>query len=566
MNPGLTTSIYSTVFGSNSNTINISPTAFLVDTCERVYVGGWGGTTNGIGNTNNMTTTSTAHQETTDGSDFYFIVLEEDAVGVEYATYFGGDGIAEHVDGGTSRFDKNGVIYEAVCAGCNSSDDFPTQSGVWSEVNGSANCNLGVIKLNMDVSGIDVEITSGVNQNGCAPFTVQFDSDTMNTINFMWDFGDGNTSTEADPSYTYENSGVYQVVLTGENFSLCGTESFVDTAYATITVNESLVIANAGPDTVSCGGASVVLGDPAVSGVTYSWIPADGLNLTNVAQPQSSPIDSTTYILNTIDLNGCTDSDTVFVNLFGIIAGPDTTLCFGDSVQVFVSGGDTFSWSPPDEVSDPNSPSPFVYAGGTTELTVNVSSDVGCEDNATVTLLTISNPEPNFEILAEPSCDDVEITFTNLSQNSNSYLWSFGDGSVDSTVNAIHSYPTGPGPIVYLVAYTDNEICNDTMYLDLSGEQFGLDTLSIRFGNVITPNSDGLNDCFKPHFSGVYSDCYELVVYNRWGNLQFESIAGQENCWDGRNKAGIRVSKGTYYYIVRISDFEKAGWVEVVDN
>lgn len=790
MNPELTTSIYSTVFGSNSNTINISPTAFLVDTCERVYVGGWGGSTNQIGNTNDMTTTPAAFQETTDGSDFYFIVLKEDASGVEYATYFGGDGIAEHVDGGTSRFDKNGVIYEAVCAGCGSSDDFPTQQGVWSEVNGSTNCNLGVIKLNMDVSGIEVEINSGANQEGCTPFTVQFDSDTVNTINFMWDFGDGTTSTEADPEHTYAIAGVYQVVLTGENFGLCGAESFTDTAFATITVNESLIIANAGPDTTSCSGASVVLGDPAVPDVTYTWSPSDGLNLTGVAQPQASPTDPTTYILNTIDINGCEDADTVVVDVFAIAAlgdtalcageeaqlfvnggsswawspsgslsdplsqnpvstatstttytvqsdngagcsavdqvtvtvnplpianagtdvsvcegeevqlsagggttyswspasglndpevsdplaspiidteysvlvtdingcqdtdavlvetippplviaspdesicvgdivqlgvtgaltydwfpltglvdpndqplaspinsityyvvgedangctntdsvlvevfritaGPDTTLCIGDSAQVFVSGGETYSWSPVDGVSDPTSQSPFVYSGESTEFTVAVISDLGCEDNATVTLTPLSNPEPDFETSALPSCDGVEMTFTNLSQNADSFYWDFGDGSVESTTNPVHYFPVGNGPVVYLVAYNNDGLCNDTLHLDLSAEQFGQDTLSVRFGNVITPNYDGLNDCFKPHFSGVYSDCYELVVYNRWGVLQFESVAGQEHCWDGRNKAGVRVTKGTYYFIARINDFEKAGWVEVVVN
>ena len=790
MDPDLTTSIYSTVFGSNSNTINISPTAFLVDTCERVYVGGWGGTTNGIGNTNNMTTTANAEQLTTDGSDFYFIVLKEDAAGVEYATYFGGDGLAEHVDGGTSRFDKTGVIYEAVCAGCGSSDDFPTQQGVWSEVNGSGNCNLGVIKLNMDVSGIDVEINSGANQQGCAPFTVQFDSDTVNTINFMWDFGDGTTSTEADPSHTYDTAGVYQVVLTGENFGLCGAESFTDTAFATITVNESLVVANAGPDTISCSGASVVLGDPAITDVTYSWSPPDGLNLTGVAQPEASPAVSTTYILNTTDINGCEDADTVIVDVFAIAAtgdtalcagqqaqlfvdggtswtwspsgslsdplsqnpvstpastttytvlsdngagcsavdqvtvtvnplpianagtdvevcegeevqlsagggttyswspsaglndsgisdplasptsdteyevlvtdangcedvdtvlvttipppiviasqdtsickgdsvqlgvsgaltynwlpltglvdpndqplaapistityyvegedangcknsdsvlvdvftitaGPDTTLCIGDSAQVFVSGGDTFNWSPADGVSDPTSPSPFVYAGVSNEYSVVVINDRGCEDNASVALTPLSNPEPNFETSAVPSCEGVEMTFTNLSENADSYYWSFGDGTDGITPNAVHYYPAGNGPIIYLVAYNNDGLCNDTLHLDLRGEQFGQDTISVRFGNVITPNFDGLNDCFKPHFSGAYSNCYELVVYNRWGNLQFESVAGQEHCWDGRNKAGVKVTKGTYYYIVRINEYEKTGWVEVVAN
>ena len=791
LNPDLTTSIYSTVIGSGASTINISPTAFLVDVCERVYIGGWGGTTNGIGNTNGMPVTPDAFQSTTDGSDFYFFVLEADATDMLYATYFGGNGVAEHVDGGTSRFDKNGIIYEAVCAGCGGSDDFPTTPGAWSETNGASNCNLGVIKLNMELTGVDVEILSGSDVTGCeVPFEVQFDSDTLNIINMQWDFGDGNTSTEADPVHTYQNPGVYTVTLTGENFGLCGNITFTDTAFATISVFEPLTEANAGPDTISCSGANVVIGTPAVADVTYSWSPNTGLNFDNVAQPESSPSDPTEYILTTEDINGCMDADTVlvdvftieadgdtalceggdaplsvsggaswiwnpsgplddpfaqsptatltstttftvqsdngdgctatdvvvvtvnpnptanagtdvsvcegeevplaagggteyswsptaglndptisnplaspttdteyevlvtdangcqdvdqvlvtvipppaviaspdtaiclgetvqisvtgattylwdplaglvdpndqplasptlptmyyvegeddngcknsdsvFVDVFLITAGPDTTICAGDSVQVAVSGGESFIWTPTDGVSDPSSPTPYVYSDASTEFSVIATNNRGCEDGATVTLSLLTPPEANFEVSPEPSCEGVQLDITNLSNNADRYYWDFGNGNTGTDLNATQSYPSGNGPVIYLVGYNNDGLCTDTMFLDLSSEQFGYDTLTVEFGNVITPNFDGYNDCFKPEFSGEYSDCYELLVYNRWGNLQFESVAGQQHCWDGRNKAGQLVSKGTYYYIVRINDFEKAGYVEVVAN
>ena len=62
------------------------------------------------GSTNNMPISDDAHQKTTDNNDFYIIVLGEDAKDLLYATYFGGDVTGDHVDGGTSRFDKKGVI------------------------------------------------------------------------------------------------------------------------------------------------------------------------------------------------------------------------------------------------------------------------------------------------------------------------------------------------------------------------------------------------------------------------------------------------------------------------
>ncbi len=134
----LKTTLFSTTFGSGqSNLINISPTAFLVDICENIYAVGWGGLTNSgtnprAGTTRNMPTTADAFQRNTDGSDFYLINLSKDARDLVYATYIGEiGGNGDHVDGGTSRFDKFGVVYQAVCASCGATNGFPTTFGVY---------------------------------------------------------------------------------------------------------------------------------------------------------------------------------------------------------------------------------------------------------------------------------------------------------------------------------------------------------------------------------------------------------------------------------------------------
>src|SRR5690606_30188264 len=101
--PDLTTSIWSTRVGSGSGEIDISPSAFLVTTCGQIYLSGWGGTINNSGSLNVLPTTSNAFQTSTDGNDFYLMVLEADASELVYGTFFGGSQSAEHVDGGTSR-------------------------------------------------------------------------------------------------------------------------------------------------------------------------------------------------------------------------------------------------------------------------------------------------------------------------------------------------------------------------------------------------------------------------------------------------------------------------------
>ena len=96
--------------------------------------------TSGSSTTNGLPTTTNAVQTTTDGNDMYFIVFEDSATGVLFGSYFGGTGSGgrEHVDGGTSRFDKKGIIYQAVCAGCNGSNagTFPTTTGAYATSKG----------------------------------------------------------------------------------------------------------------------------------------------------------------------------------------------------------------------------------------------------------------------------------------------------------------------------------------------------------------------------------------------------------------------------------------------
>ena len=139
-NPSLTTVNWNTTIGTGSGEIDISPTAFLVSDCNQIYFSGWGGNTNSLtclaltclayySTTNNLPITADAFQSTTDGSDFYLAVLNASATQLVYGSFLGGSLSAEHVDGGTLRFDKSGSVYQAVCAGCQSNDDTKPNKG-----------------------------------------------------------------------------------------------------------------------------------------------------------------------------------------------------------------------------------------------------------------------------------------------------------------------------------------------------------------------------------------------------------------------------------------------------
>lgn len=270
LNDNLNATLFSTVIGNGSGQPNLSPSAFLVDKCNKIFLSGWGGNVNGgvFGSTTTGIPTSPgAFQTTTDGSDFYFLVLEPNATALHYATFFGANGgTGEHVDGGTSRFDKEGRIYQAVCAGCGSSDLFPTTPGAWSNTNNSSNCNLGAIKFDFEVAPVTADFVPPL--PACAPYTVDFENLSVNADDYIWNFGDGSpTTTVVNPSHTFDNPGNYSVQLIAIKPGTCNGQDTIS-YNVQVASNSTIAITNA----QVCAGDSPIQLQAAQSGGTWSGV------------------------------------------------------------------------------------------------------------------------------------------------------------------------------------------------------------------------------------------------------------------------------------------------------
>ncbi|HEU5166217.1 MAG TPA: PKD domain-containing protein, partial [Chitinophagaceae bacterium] len=248
LQPDLSAFVYSTRFGRAAAVPNISITAFLVDNCENVYVSGWGGVIDGqfpSSLTTGLPVTSDAIQSTTDGHDFYFFVLKKNATSQLFGSYWGQNGgLTDHVDGGTSRFDRQGVIYQAICANCGGGVPYPTTPGVVGPgpinpaVRNGSGCNLAMLKISFDFAGVDAGLQSvikGVKGDtaDCAPVTVDFIDTVANAVTYYWYFGDGSSpnpviTTVPNTTHTYNLPGLYQVMLIAEDSTTCNIR---DTAY-----------------------------------------------------------------------------------------------------------------------------------------------------------------------------------------------------------------------------------------------------------------------------------------------------------------------------------------------
>lgn len=461
---GLTGIEYSTTVGSNNATYpNISPTAFLVDQCENVYLTGWGGTTNSntgspnLGSTSGMPTTADAFKSNTDGSDFYLIVLDRDAQNLLYGSYFGGTNFSngDHVDGGTSRFDKTGIVYHAVCASCGGTNAFPAQPGnVYSPTNNSSNCNLAVFKLAFDLSGVEANFIPRdnldriiVDTEGCAPLVVRFDNQsfvggTPGNVTYFWDFDDnGSTSTAFEPVHFFANAGTYEVMLVITDSSSC---NIADTAYRTITVFP-LPEVDAGPDQIVCEGDTASLETQSV-GVSYAWTPAAPIIGSDSVTNPTAVINATSqFILTLTDAQGCEAQDTVMIEVdtsLKVFASPDTLICRGGSVNLNVNStnGILYNWSslPGSNLSNPSAVNPVASNIDTTTLFIAYSENaLGCPETDTIEV----------EVFEVFTLEDTLIcngdTIRLETSNGVNFVWTPNDGSLsDNSIASPLAFPT----------------------------------------------------------------------------------------------------------------------------
>ncbi len=445
-NETLTTRTLSTVFGKGTGRIDISPTAFLVDRCGKIYVSGWGGTTNNsaqppFGNLLNMPVTPNAYQLTTNdptGSDFYLIVLERDAASLIYASLFGGNVAAEHVDGGTSRFDKRGVVYQAICGGCLGNSDFPINlpaGSTISQTNNSNNCNLTVFKFDVQASDVVARFDTtsiGLNINGCDPFTYQFQNLSVTNANssFFWSFGDGVTSTLNSPSHTYPSPDSFQVMLVvTDTTPFCPS---VDTAYANLIVHPTPVITIDSVGAI-CPNDTTQLNATSTEPITnWQWAANPTLINDTIATPTIFPGSNTTYTVIGTSQYGCADTVSIFVEtlfLPDLISMAPTTICKGDSLQIFTTALaaslDSVRWDPKPGITDLTNLNPFVRPQTTTTYVIRGLTAQGCEVVDSITIEVIVTVQSDLDSLYFICPKDSVTLFAN--PNGTAFLWSTGE-------------------------------------------------------------------------------------------------------------------------------------------
>ncbi|HET8573000.1 MAG TPA: PKD domain-containing protein [Edaphocola sp.] len=559
----LTTREVSTVFGSGIATKpNISPVAFMVDTCGNIYVSGWAspGITPGS-STTGMPITANAFQSTTDGSDFYFAVFSKNLGSLLFGSFFGSSGKPEHVDGGTSRFDPDGVVYQAICASCGSGSAFPATPGAYATQKGSNNCNLGAVKIEFNLSSVEASAAASPD-SGCAPLTVNFTNNSTNAISYFWDFGDGGASTNVQPSHTFSNPGSYQVMLAAANPNSCRTN---DTDYVTIHVSTDTIHANfdftledtcTNPHIVIQNTSTTIPGH-LLSGAVFNWDFGDGSTYAGQNPPvHPYPVPGAYNIrLIMMEPDACNNPDTIVRTLIftqdHLTAGFDLpdTLCQGLPVTFRNTSQNAtgYDWYFGDGQSGTDAHPEHIYdTPGTYHVVLVAHNPTACNqtDSMSRTITISSSPTAAFSATPFQPETNVPTTFSNQSQEATHYFWNFGDGTNSTEKDPVHQFPKTGIFNVCLTAY-NAQGCYDIVCKKISAEVEPLADLPTGF----SPNGDGKNDALYVRGYGIKT--MDLKIFNRWGQMVFES-KNQSQGWDG-TYLGRPQEMDAYAYVLEIT-------------
>ena len=586
LKPDLSAYVYSTVFGTNSAFPNISPTAFMVDRCQNVYVSGWGGGVNNKQGYNSGTTNGLPEVDPLpnipgpDGQDFYFFVLQKNAQSQLFGSHFGQfGGFGDHVDGGTSRFDENGIIYQAICANCGGGVKFPTSSGVWVSSNPSTNCNEIALKIEMNFTGVGAGLQASINSVtndtiGCVPLKVDFKDTLQKGKTYYWNFGDGSpvlVTTVPQVSHVFNTIGVYHVMLISEDSLTCNIR---DTGYKTIRVGdmkanlnflsqklppcESLTMQYTNTSTLNRG---------AFGPKSFYWDYGDGSprDTAGFTPPRihtyaAAGIYKVKLFLQDTAFCNSPDSIEKVVRISPLVKAmfitPDTGCApYLASFENTSLAGTDFLWEFGDNTTSTEVSPTHLYANpGTYRVRLIATDTSTCnkrDTSAYQTITVVPKPVASFDWGPNPPVANVPVTFTNLSSaDATHYIWNFGDGETSTVVNPVHEYNESGTFTAELISF-NRANCSDTFRRAVTVIVNPL----LDVPNAFTPGQFGVNGYVMVRGFGIGK--MDWRIYNRWGQMIFRTESRKIG-WDGTFKGKLQpMDVYTYTLDVEFTDGRK---------
>lgn len=288
--------------------------------------------------------------------------------------------------------------------------------------------------------------------NACSGQPVSFHNQTSlgegALFSWGWDFGDGNTSDNQDPTHAFTDTGVYVVKLVSSDIYGCS-----DTVFREVNVrlspNVDFLV------TENCAGLPVNFVETTdmpvwASIISRKWSFGDN-TFSTIKSPSHVYSNYGNYDVTLINtsINGCTDSATKVIQVYPYpvagftngVACEGSELCFTDTSYIIGGNISAWKWNFGNGMVDSvQSPCVFYEDSGVYYVVLNVVSDFGCSSTVNKGIIVYPKPHSQFSLQPEYGIPPLDVQFYNHSQGAVSYHWLFGDGAFSDLVNPSHTY------------------------------------------------------------------------------------------------------------------------------
>ncbi len=337
---------------------------------------------------------------------------------------------------------------------------------IYLEATHSNGCKLGYpLNQKINVFSPDASFVPDV-LNGCPPLLVNFNNLSVNASSWLWQFGDGTTSTLQHPSHTYVNNGSYQVTLIVNDVNGCS-----DTLVYPVLINVSPISVNYVPQPVinGCAPYSVNFSDASGAG-SFLWDFGDGTTstLANPYHVYTSPGVYTVSLTTWMPNGGCEQYIQNFqtFNIDGAYPGFTYTVSPCPPYEVFFTdtslNASSWQWSFGDGGNSSLQNPSHIYPGpGMYSIKLICTTPSGCNTTLHATnSVVINGLGAHGTSFTTDTVAPINVQFAANSTGATWWLWTFGDGGTSSLENPTHVYQSlGPFTITLTIG---NDSCQYT--------------------------------------------------------------------------------------------------------
>lgn len=394
-------------------------------------------------------------------------------------------------------------------------------------------------------------IVSVIPDSACLNTSLNFYANETTNIPYdlqwHWDFGNNNGSSDQNTVYSYSIPGTYAISLSLDAANGCNDHE-----------QKNLVIlpnpnTDAGQSTSICLSNAVTL-QPS-GAVSYVWDPSASLSCSRCANPVARPVVNTTYYVNGSDDFGCVQRDSLQMQVIQPVKvslnTKSDTVCAGSSILLIATGAEKYQWLPASGLSNPNIANPVATPVGTTVYSVIGSDSKSCfNDTATVTVLVA--PIPKFDIADSVITAGAGSTYVIKTQNSPDIVsWIWQPAYNLSCTNCAQPTTILKTNVTYSAQAINSFGCisSDNIRFEVT-----CNNSNVFIPNTFSPNNDSRNDYFYPQGKGLFT-IKSMKIFNRWGVMvyaksNFTANAASEG-WDGKY-GGSDQPTGVYVYMIDV--------------